>query len=301
MTINSPITPEQIRKSADMLKQTRPAYKYLIDFYEEMFVIQEESKSELDLDPIIIGQDQIKLKIDKGISLINPDQFVIDVNHAKKLLIKICSIAGQKLPHLLDASQNISAGLSNNSFNAETLFNALLKNDPKALNKIAQTINVNEDALIFFAFEAIAPSIQACSSQLSYYLKSDSEAKPSQEQVPWKKGTCPVCGNIPQMGILNQDGEKYLVCSLCLHRWKTSRMGCSLCQNREKDKQQYFFNEEEKEYRVALCDNCKKYIKIVDLRELVRAFYPPLEQLCSIHLDMQASEQGYQGLVQNKI
>jgi FdhE protein len=78
-------------------------------------------------------------------------------------------------------------------------------------------------------------------------------------------------------------------------------MGCSLCQNREKGKQHYFFNEEEKEYRVDLCDNCGKYIKVIDLRELTRDFYPPLEMICTIHLDMQAIKQGYVSVVQNKI
>ncbi len=297
------ITSEQISKIASLLKELRPAYKELIDFYEEIFIAQEESKAELDLDPIIIKPDMFKLKIDNGISLIDPSEFIIDSKQAKELLIQLCNIAKKRAPHLNDSAEKIITKLSNNNFEVEPLFSSLLKNDYEVLKNISKHLDINEDILLFFGFEAISPCIQNCSEQLSHYFKSSRDVKQIQEgkESVWKKGTCPICGNIAQMGCFSQNGEKYLICSFCLHRWKTSRMGCSLCQNREKDKQHYFFNEEEKEYRVDLCDNCKQYVKIVDLRELTRTFYPPLEQLCTIHLDMQAEEQGYRSLVGNRI
>ncbi|MCP4023885.1 MAG: formate dehydrogenase accessory protein FdhE, partial [Desulfobacteraceae bacterium] len=37
------------------------------------------------------------------------------------------------------------------------------------------------------------------------------------------------------------------------------------------------------------------YIKIVDLRQLERAFYPKLELITTLHLDMKAREKGYTG------
>ena len=50
----------------------------------------------------------------------------------------------------------------------------------------------------------------------------------------------------------------------------------------------------EKEFRVDLCDNCKKYLKALDSRETERKIYPPLEQISSLHLDYKANEMGYE-------
>ena len=74
-------------------------------------------------------------------------------------------------------------------------------------------------------------------------------------------------------------------------------MGCVFCGNRDPALQHYFFKQEEKEYRVDLCDHCRRYLKLVDLRELTRDFYPRLEQVCSLHLDMEAREKGYTSMV----
>jgi len=70
-------------------------------------------------------------------------------------------------------------------------------------------------------------------------------------------------------------------------------MGCVFCDSMEKDDQHYFFSSEEKEYRVYMCDNCHNYLKLVDLRELDRSFFPKLEQISTLHLDYKAQEKGY--------
>jgi formate dehydrogenase maturation protein FdhE len=56
---------------------------------------------------------------------------------------------------------------------------------------------------------------------------------------------------------------------------------------------EYFFSDSEKEYRVYTCKNCKGYLKSVDLRELARPFYAPLEALLTTHLDLKAQQIGF--------
>jgi len=74
-------------------------------------------------------------------------------------------------------------------------------------------------------------------------------------------------------------------------------MGCVYCGNEDVGQQHYFFSDEEKEYRVNLCDSCHSYIKMVDLRQMNRIFYPGLEFVSTLHLDMQAREKGYRNSV----
>ncbi|MBF0229895.1 MAG: formate dehydrogenase accessory protein FdhE [Desulfamplus sp.] len=315
------ITLEQIKKSASSLKVLRPAYKEFIDFYEEFFIAQEEAKTQIDLDEIVISPTPAPLPNGEGqnnylesytIPLITTSDFVIFPNQAELLFEKLCKIAEDKgSPSLSGAAEKIALLLFSNSSQVESydqtesynqiesykkiesIFKALLDNDHKILEITAQSLELNKEALTFLGFAAISPYIQICAAHLSQYLKPDSQIKSAQEKLLWNKGYCPICGTSPQMGYFNQNGDKYLICSFCQHSWKTSRMGCPLCENREKGKQHYFFNEEEKEYRVDLCDKCGKYIKVIDLREMTRDFYPPLEMLCTLHLDMQATEKGY--------
>ena len=70
-------------------------------------------------------------------------------------------------------------------------------------------------------------------------------------------------------------------------------MVCLFCGNRSSDALEYLFSEDEPEYRVYLCKECKHYLKVVDTRKLNRGFFAPLEQVVSLHLDMTASEKGY--------
>lgn len=293
------ISEEEIKKVATLLKNTRPAYEELIIFYEKIFIAQEESKQHLNIDQIRIEHDKLKLKLDNAMPLVSPSEFIIDLNQAEVLLKKICSCAKESAPKLKDAASSIILSIKNSQqtdekhFNLQKVFKALIQQDQETLDSAANAIGVTREALTFFAFTAIVPAIQKGAAQLAdVYLKSENS---------WMHGYCPVCGSLPQMAFLNQDGEKYLLCSFCLDDWKTSRTGCALCQNRDKDKQHYFYNEEEKEYRVDLCDSCGKYIKLVDTRELARNFYPQLEAISTLHLDMQATEQGYKSGLQTSL
>jgi len=56
----------------------------------------------------------------------------------------------------------------------------------------------------------------------------------------------------------------------------------------------YFFSEQEEDWRVDVCDGCKKYIKTLDTRKVTRPVYFPLEQITSLHLDLKAREMGYE-------
>ena len=214
--------------------------------------------------------------------LIDPSQFLIDRSQADTLLKKLCDLAVAHAPKLANTGEKISTALKNDKLELEPIFSALLNNQD--LEETAVLLDIALDELTFFIFSAMAPSIQSCAVQLAAYLK---------DTPPLKKGYCPVCGSHPDVAFLDQDGKKFLLCSLCAHEWETRRMGCVFCDSLEKEDQQYFFSSEEKEYRVYLCDTCHHYLKLVDLRQLNRSFFPKLEQISTLHLDYKAQEKGY--------
>jgi len=281
------LTIDQISQTAALIQKARPAYGALIDFYGQVFAAQAQSRANINLPPIIIDPGLLALKKINEMPLIDPSQFLIDQDASALLLKKICDLAVAHAPKLASAGEKLRAVLAADEIILEDIFFALLNNQD--LIKFAEKLDIPEDALTFFAFSAMTPSIQACGTQLASYLKGGPDLK---------KGYCPVCGSQPDVTFLDKEGNKFLMCSLCAHEWQTRRMGCVFCDSTDKEDQHYFFSNEEKEYRVYMCDNCHNYIKLVDLRQLDRAFFPKLEQITTLHLDYKAQEKGYTNATQ---
>lgn len=278
------ITIEQLKQSSDLIKKTRPSYQQILDFYTRIFMAQEGSRENIQLSPVIIEPDLLKIKQHNKLPLIDQSEFLIDLNAAEQLFDTICDLANTFAPNLSSNARILKNAGHHHTLDLETLFSAILNNQAFLLHELAESLDIPEHELIFFGYTSIAPSIWTCSEQLKAYLT---------DMPDLKKGYCPICGNHPDMGFLDKDGNHYLNCCFCAHEWLVKRMECVFCNDNDKNNLHYFFNEEEKEYRVNLCDNCHKYIKIVDLRQMDRAFYPKLEQIATLHLDMKASEKGY--------
>jgi len=291
-TTRPELTQEDIRKTAGMIQKARPAYGALIDFYGQVFVAQGESLPHIALDPIIIDPALLALKQENGMPLIDPSQFLVDKTPSDLLLKKICELAVAHAPKLSNAAEKLLTALTNGAhtngahtngtFDPAPVYLALLNG--QKIEDHAKLMDITSEELTFFVFSAMAPSIQSCAVQLSAYLTG----APDQ-----KNGYCPICGSHPDVAYLDPDGKKFLVCSLCTHEWQTHRMGCVFCDSTDRQDQHYFFNNEEKEYRVYVCDNCQSYLKLVDLRQLDRSFVPKLEQITTLHLDYKAQEKGY--------
>ncbi len=277
-------TIEQMKQTTDLIKKLRPSYQPILDFYFRVFSAQENSRQDIDLPPISIEPDLLKIKHKNNMPLIDQSEFLIDRTAAIQLFITICDLAHEFAPKLRASALQLKKAQQDHTIDPDTLFSAILNNQSSTLNELALLLDVSEYELALFGYLSISPSIQTCSEQLKTHLDNIPSAK---------KMYCPICGNHPDMAFLDQNGKRHLKCCFCSHQWETARMGCVFCENTEKDMQHYFYNEEEKEYRVSLCDNCRRYIKIVDLRQMDRSFHPNIELISTLHLDMKAEEKGY--------
>lgn len=277
-------TIEQLKQTADQIKKVRPSYRPILDFYSQVFLAQEQSRQHIQLPPVVIEPDLLKVKQENQMPLIAQSDFLIDLKEAARLFEKICALAEHFAPKLSPTAQLLKKAEQEQTLRLKVLFSAILNSDGAALEELAELLNVPGPELSFFGYVSMVPSIQAGAEQLEAYLT---------EQQDLKKGYCPICGNLPNMAFLDQDGRRHLKCAFCCHQWGVKRLGCVFCENNDKDMQHYFFSDEEKEYRVNLCDNCHTYIKMVDLRQMDRKFYPNLELVSTLHLDMKAREKGY--------
>jgi len=285
MTENISVTSGSIRQAASALKKLRPAYTAILDFYEQIFVIQKEAESELKIDTAAL-----KITYQKpDFPLIRVSDFIIDTEASELLFKKICEIARQTNASVSGTAEIMLSAVETEKIHLKPLFSALLNEEP-VFEKTARECDIDKAILVFVIYQSIQPSL----SRTAEYLSADTAEK----EAGYEKGCCPVCGSLPALSTLEgEGGRRFLFCSFCRHKWPTRRIACPFCENRNTEKLHYLYSEEEKEYRTDVCESCGKYIKTVDLRKTGRIFYAPLEQIATLHLDMKAKEAGFKSAI----
>ncbi|MGD9206785.1 MAG: formate dehydrogenase accessory protein FdhE [Desulfobacterales bacterium] len=289
MTANLAITTQQIKQAVAALKKLRPAYADLLNFYENIFVAQEDSKSQINIDPIKIGEETLALKRKEKFSLITISEFVVDQKASTALLKQLCQITETAHNEMAEAARNIQEAIATGELDPPAVSAALLNTDDAYFKQIEKDVGIEKKALAFMAYSSIKPSLVHCAEQLAAYLDSDD---------PWDKGFCPVCGSAPGFSLFEDEGNRVLFCGFCWHQWAAQRIYCPFCENKDGKTLHYLFSQKEKNYRIDVCDSCKTYLKAIDQRNTDRIIYPPLEFVASLHLDIKAQEMGFKSGIQ---
>ena len=291
MTLNLALTTDQIKNSVEAVKMKMPVYADMLDFYGRIFEAQEKSKRRIQIPPLQISDEMRSVKAREKLPLIEIKDFPFDENESGRLFSVICRLAKEANPKLATDAETILDAVDNVIKPGE-LFSGLLTGEDDLYLRIADELNIAGNTLSFISYNSLKPSLSICADQLSFYLNKDD---------PWLKGYCPICGSLPVISILKSGGDRALICSFCWHPWSVKRVYCPFCENRDSQTQQYFYHEGEKEFRVDLCDSCKKYVKTLDSRETERMIYPPLEQISTLHLDFKANEMGYESGIRSSM
>jgi FdhE protein len=93
-------------------------------------------------------------------------------------------------------------------------------------------------------------------------------------------------------------GKRYLVCSQCLSEREFRRLVCPSCGEEDPKKLPVYKAEQFPHVRVEACDNCRVYIKCIDMTVDGLAV-PEVDEIASITMDLWASEKGYTKLQTN--
>lgn len=153
-----------------------------------------------------------------------------------------------------------------------------------SLNDIADEAGVGWEMLFLCLKAAFHPILVRYSERLSPLVNQDS----------WRQRICPICGGKPDFSFLDREtGARWLICSRCDADWLFFRLECPFCGNQDQNSLGYLTDEKEL-YRLYICEQCRTYIKAIDLRRAEGDVLFPLERILTLDLDRQASEAGYQ-------
>ncbi|MEW6002638.1 MAG: formate dehydrogenase accessory protein FdhE [Nitrospirota bacterium] len=278
---------EKIKERILYLREKRPVYKEILDFYEKVVEKQESIKPILEVGPLNIRKDLIGMHLKEGFPLIDREEFPIDIPSSIKLFESLCRVGEDSTNKTRENVLSIELAIRRGSLDPEELLKR--HSDETYLRETAEDLDIDEEVLGFFMHMSIQPSINFNIVK----LQSEIDLK------NWTKGYCPVCGSLPQISELRGEGQRYYLCSFCGFKWRGERLKCPFCENSDHNSLHYFYAEDEEAYRVDLCNRCKQYIKTVDSRKL--DFEPDLilEDLTTLHLDITAVQEGFKRPVPN--
>jgi FdhE protein len=276
-----------LRERAGQLKEKRPGYGAVLDFYVLVRESQAASRTSMRVSAVKVNRDRKRLPPGKGFPLVEKGDLPIDLESSGNLFHSLCRLASAANPHMAAQVEKIDRNLLNGTLDLEAL---LAENwNEQMIGQAAADLGLDSHALLFLVASSAKPSIEAAREQLCRDLDLET----------WRKSCCPVCGSRPTLSLLKGDaGMRYSLCSYCGCEWRIDRLSCPVCGGRDQDSLEYFHGEGEEACRMDLCDACRHYIKTIDYRILEESD-PCLEDLATLHLDVLAVQKGYRRSVPN--
>ena len=276
-----------LRERAQQLKEKRPGYGALLDFYVAVRESQVASRASVRVDPVKAKKNGKGLPAEERFSLVGKEDFPIDVEASIDLFRSLCRLGSAANPHIASRVEKIERALHDRTMDLEALFTGGGKE--QTIEQVAADRGLDKQVLSFLVRSSTRPSIEAGREQLRGEFDPET----------WRKTRCPVCASPPALSLLRgEGGMRYSLCSCCGCQWKIDRLSCSVCGSREQGALHYYCGEGEDACRIDLCDTCHHYIKTIDYRSLEESD-PSLEDLATLHLDVLAARKGYRRAVPN--
>jgi FdhE protein len=270
-----------IRGQISVHRKRNPVYNEILDFYEKIIEVQESIRPSLEIILPEISEELKSIQTREGFPLIGPSDFIIDLPSSMKLFESMCHVARNATEKMRENVQAVEEAITINALNLRELLRRHA--DESYLKTVAEEFAIDEAVLAFL----VRMSVQPCLRANVEVLKSHVDLK------NWLRGYCPICGSVPNMSALKEEGKRLLQCSFCRFQWPAERLACPFCSNRDHERLHYLYSEGQEEYRADLCDKCKQYIKTVDTRKTVSDLDLDIEDIATMYLDILAAEKGF--------
>jgi FdhE protein len=109
----------------------------------------------------------------------------------------------------------------------------------------------------------------------------------------WEDGRCPLCSARAALVSIADGPQRRLHCSFCGTSGPSPRfIGCLQCGSENVDKLNTLMSDDEPGFRVATCDDCMTYVKVIEDSALQKMTLD-LADLASLPLDLVAQGKGY--------
>ena len=251
----------------------------LLEFYRELLQIQSRAQKRIGTPEPGLSSETIRKRMQKGLPLAGFDELDLDWALVREVFVEV-----------------IAAFASYQELFGETPERLRKQGAGRLLTKKAVKAWFTGKELPPTLLDGVSENLMQTLIQatLKPFLAGYSQALISSvEQEFWRRGYCPICGGSPDLAFLEKEyGARWLLCSRCDTEWLFQRLECPYCGTKEQNSLA-FFTDDKGLYRLYVCEQCKCYLKAIDLRKAGTEILLPLERLYTIDLDSQAKEYGY--------
>ena len=272
-------TDSNILKKLSELEKEEGSLPLLLEFYKKLLQILSTAHKRLGTPKYSLSSEALRKRTEEGAPLLSFDEMALDWAQVQDLFAKVTA-AFAEYPQLFgempERLRKPGAG------------RLLTKKAVKAWfagKELPPTIleGVSENLMRTIVQATLQPVLTSYANDLIS----------SVDQENWRRGYCPICGGSPDLASLKKDyGARWLLCSRCNTEWLFQRLECPYCGNQEQSTLSFFTDDTEL-YRLYVCEECKCYLKAIDLRKTDEEVPLPLERFYTIDLDSQAKERGY--------
>ena len=279
--MNEDITGKILKKLKEQQKE-EGKLPLLLEFYRKLLQIQSAARKQIKPLAAVLNGEDIQSRLTGGQTLIKFDELNLDMTLLRNLFVEVIAVfAGYEelFGELPGRLKKADAGLL---LTGEAVKDWFIGNPlPAAL-----------------AADISAKLIQTMVQAALYpFLNSHAQALQESMQPPllegWRREYCPFCGGGPDMAYLEKEvGARWLVCSRCDSAWPYQRLQCPYCGTQDQ-RTMAFFMDESGLYRLQVCNDCKSYLKTLDLRKTEGEVLLPLERVLTVEMDRQARKEGY--------
>jgi len=268
-------------KTIEHYKNMNPHYVELLDILEEILILREEARRRMVDDIFNVDETLVQAKLEGGLPLIDFTKNTFDLSEPKQYFISLLKVAEKRTP---EETKEIIEKLEDGTIDYATMICDTFSTPSSDEVEDEEEENVF-DLLGFLIEESLRPALEVVSEKYSKII----------EASQWSEGYCPICSREPKIGELkDEEGKRYLFCSQCGLEWRYKRVKCPFCGNENQQELAYFTIEDEEKYRVDVCNECKRYIKTVDLRNTKGEVNLDIEDIATLHLDILANDEGYE-------
>ncbi|PKN04565.1 MAG: formate dehydrogenase accessory protein FdhE [Deltaproteobacteria bacterium HGW-Deltaproteobacteria-9] len=266
-------------KTIEAYKTTNPHYVELLDILSDILILREEYRNNMADVFTAVDESLISKKMVGGLPLIDFSCGCFDLSKPREYFLALLDIAEKRAP---GETTELAEKIRNGSYDFEKMvLNSFYMQEDEPPAEMEEDFF---DLIELFLEESLRPSLEIVAQKYAAVIA----------RSEWSEGYCPICGKEPKIGQIRGEEGRFLFCNQCGFEWHFLRIKCPFCSNEEQQSLAYFTVEGNEQYRVDVCNECKRYIKIVDFRESKREPNLDVEDIATLHLDILANEEGYE-------
>jgi len=265
---------QELRRQADK----RPELADAIELHCE--VLEAQAGARIPPGGAALSDEEASERLEGGRPLLSPESLGVDGQTLAELCDRIGSIVAQRRPDLAEAVAAIRAWLIDKRDQMGTLAVGYLR---EGWLRDGAEAGLDGNLVGFIFNNAMRPFLRAQAQALASRV----------DDGAWYRARCPICGGEPDLAALERErGRRRLLCSRCDNEWVFQRIGCPFCGNDDPGKLAYYPSDDQV-YRLSVCEQCRRYLKTIDLRQARGKRLLPAERVLTVAMDLAARESGY--------